>query len=52
MKIIQFNLENENNCLNSIKKVLELLDNNLDNSNNINQYLNDKKSQEIILLKK
>ena len=47
--------ENENVCLNSIKKILNVLDNILDNTKNINQYLNeenDKKSQEIILLKK
>jgi hypothetical protein len=47
--------KNENVCLNSIKKILNVLDNILDNTKNINQYLNeenDKKSQEIILLKK
>ena len=55
--IEKFNLsaENENVCLNSTKKILEALDNILYNINNINQYLNeenDKKSQDIILLKK
>ena len=49
------NAENKDVCLNSIKKILKVLDNILNNTNDINKYLDEEKnknSQDIILLKK
>jgi hypothetical protein len=52
---INLSAENENVCLNSINKILIVLDNILNNTNDINKYLVEEKkknSQDIILLKK